>query len=311
MSNPVLLFACQDVSPSPWRAALMRAAPDLEIRVWPDAGDPETVDFGFAWGTPSGFWEQFPRLRAILSLGAGVDHLLASGAPDHVPIVRMTDPGLARDMSDFVLMRVLHYHRGMHLYERHQRAQAWMPIRPPRPEERAVGVMGLGELGAYCARTLAGAGFRVRGWSRSARTLEGVETFSGAEGLAPFLDGCEVLVCLLPLTSQTQNILNAELFSQLPKGACLIQVGRGPQLVEADLLAAMDEGRIAAATLDVFRQEPLPAGHPFWSREGITVVPHAAAFTYPETAAEVVAANIRRLQAGEPPVGLVDRALGY
>lgn len=311
MPNPVLLFACHDVPAEPWLVALQRAAPELEVRLSPDEGPPETVDFGLAWATPPGFWNRFPRLRAIFSLGAGVEHLLASGAPAHVPLVRMTDPGLARDMSDFVLMRVLHYHRGMHLYLRQQEAQVWTPIRPPRPNGRTVGVMGLGELGAHCACTLAEAGFRTRGWSRSAKAVEGVATFAGRDELPRFLEGCEILVCLLPLTAETRDILDAKLFAALPQGACLIQVGRGLQLVEADLLAALDAGRIAAATLDVFRQEPLPQGHPFWSRADITVVPHAAAFTYPETAAEVVAENVRRLQAGEVPIGLVDRALGY
>lgn len=311
MSNPVLLFACHEVPAEPWTEALRRAAPGLEIRLWPEAGQPETVDFGLAWGTPPGFWGRFPRLRAVFSLGAGVEHLLASGAPEGTPIVRMTDPSLARDMSDFVLMRALHYHRGMHLYARQQAAQVWAPIRPPPPSGRTVGVMGLGELGARCARTLAATGFRTRGWSRSLKAIEGVETFAGAGGLPGFLDGCEILVCLLPLTPETRDILDAKLFSGLPHGACLIQVGRGLQLVEADLLAAMDEGRIAAATLDVFRQEPLAAGHPFWTQPGVTVVPHAAAFTYPETAAGVVAENIRRIEAGEAPVGRVDLALGY
>jgi len=309
--HPVLLIACEGVDTAAWFEALTAAAPDVELRVWPDAGDPASVDFGLAWGNPPGFWRGFPNLRAIFSLGAGVDRLLADKDLPDVPVVRMTDPSLTEAMVEFVMMRTLHHHRLVHLYERQQAAAVWAPVRPPLARRRTVGVMGLGVLGGACAQALAGLGFKVRGWSRSPRTLEGVETFHGPDGLARFADGCEILVCVLPLTPETEGVLNAELFGRLAPQACLIQVGRGAQLVDADLLAALDSGQIAAATLDVFHVEPLPGDHPFWTHPGVRVIPHAAAFTYPETAAYVLAANLRRLVAGEPVADIVDVSAGY
>ncbi|MGA0605126.1 2-hydroxyacid dehydrogenase [Phenylobacterium sp. VNQ135] len=311
MGKPVLLFACEGVDTDAWAAALRLAAPDVELRLWPDGGDSAEVMFGLAWGNPPGFWRTFPNLRAIFSLGAGVDALLADVTLPDVPIVRMVDPSLADGMVEFVVMRTLHHHRLVHLYEQQQSTATWRPVRPPLTGRRTVGIMGLGELGGRCALALAGLGFQVRGWSRSPRTLEGVETFHGADGLEAFADGCEVLVCVLPLTPSTEGVLNGRLFERLAHGACLIQVGRGAHLVEADLIAALHSGRIAAATLDVFRTEPLPPEHPFWRHPAIRVIPHAAAFTYPETAAVVVAANLRRLLRGEPVADVVDLSAGY
>ncbi|WP_334164018.1 2-hydroxyacid dehydrogenase [Phenylobacterium sp.] len=309
--NPVLLFACEGVDTAAWTAALRTAAPGVDLYVWPDAPDPAGVTYGLAWANPHGFWRQFPNLRAIFSLGAGVDALLGDQSLPDVPIVRMVDPSLADGMVEFVVMRTLHHHRLVHLYEQQQADAVWRPQRPPLTGRRIVGVMGLGELGGRCAQALAALGFQVRGWSRGPKAIEGVATFHGDAGLEGFADGCEILVCVLPLTPQTEGVLNASLFERLAPGACLIQVGRGAHLVEADLLAALDSGRIAAATLDVFRTEPLPAGHPFWRHPAVRVIPHAAAFTYPETAARVVAGNIGRLSRGEPVPDRVDLRAGY
>lgn len=315
MADPgtaVLLFACEGVDPGPWRAALAGLPPGVEVRIWPDAGDPAEVTFGLAWGNPPGFWGRFPNLRAVFSLGAGVDGLLErEDLPPGLPVVRMVDPGMAAEMSDFVRMCVTYHHRAMHEYAVLQSEAVWRPLRPPPKAQRTVGVMGLGALGAHCAADLAAAGYRVRAWSRREKDLDGVEVFARAAGLDPFLAQTQILVCLLPLTPQTQDILSADLFRRLPRGACLVNVGRGRQLVEEDLLAALDEGRIAAATLDVFRTEPLPPEHPFWTHPRITVVPHAAAFTNPETAGPILADNLARALAGAPLRGLVDRAAGY
>lgn len=310
-SQPVLLFACEGVDTLAWRDALEAALSSVELWVWPDAPDADAVVFGMAWGNPPGFWRSFPNLQAIFSLGAGVDGLLADATLPAVPIVRMVDPSLADGMVEFVVMRTLHHHRLVHVYEQQQANATWRPLRPPRIGRRRVGVMGLGELGGRCARALADLGFQVRGWSRRPKALEGVETFHGPAGLPAFADGCEILVCVLPLTSETEGILNAQLFARLAPGACLIQAGRGAHLVEADLLDALASGRIAAATLDVFRSEPLPPEHAFWRHPGVRVIPHAAAFTYPETAAEVVAANLGRLLRGEPVADIVDPQAGY
>ena len=214
-------------------------------------------------------------------------------------------------MSDFVLMRTLHYHRLLHRYEADRADRRWQPRRPPRPSQRTVGVLGLGELGAACALDVASRGFTVRGWSRTAKAIEGVDAYAGRDQLHAFARGCDILVCLLPLTSDTRGILNAELFGALARDASLIHVGRGPQLVEVDLIAALNSGQLAAATLDVFAIEPLPPEHVFWSRSELTIVPHVAAFTHPETAARVVAGEIARIGNGRRPEGAVDRTAGY
>lgn len=311
MRRPVLLYACEGVDHANWRRAFDAQSAQLEVRYWPDAGDLAEVDYGFAWRTPRGFWRPFPNLKALFSLGAGVDHLIPDPDLPHAPLVRMIDPALVEGMTEFVLMRVLHHHRGMHLYEQNQGVAAWRPVRPPFTRRRTVGILGLGELGAASARRLVANGFQVRGWSRGLKEIEGVACFAGADDLPAFLADCEILVCLLPLTEGTADILDRTLFARLPRGACLINVGRGRHLVEADLIAALDAGQLAAATLDVTRVEPLPADHPFWADPRIRIVPHASAFTYAETAADVVAENIRRIETGLAPHGLVDVARGY
>lgn len=307
----VLLYACFGVNPRHWVRELSRLAPDIELRVYPEIGNPADVDFVFTWDHPHGFLAQFENLRAVFSLGAGVDRLLRDPElPRNIPVVRMVDTSLVSGMAEFVLMRVLHYHRQMPYYEERQRAHAWAPQRAGLAKDRVVGVMGLGQLGHACASALASVGFSVRGWTRS-KAVPGVHTFIGPDALPAFLAGCEILVCLLPLTPQTGGILNRDLFAQLPRGAYLINVGRGGHLVEEDLIPALDSGQLAGATLDVFREEPLPPDHPFWTHPRITVVPHIAALTLPETAAVALVANLRRAIAGQPLRDVVDLEAGY
>lgn len=310
--RPVLLYACTGVDTDAWLAALRESMPDVEIRVWPDVGDAHAIDFAFVWKYPPDLLASLPALKGVFSLGAGVESILADRTiPAHVPIVRMVDPGLAAGMNEFVLMRVLHYHRQMPQHEANQRQQRWERLVPPLAADRAVGILGLGELGSRCARTLAGLGFDVAGWSRGKRTLEGVRVFSGWEELPSFLARTEILVCLLPLTGETENLINRETLALLPRGACLINVARGQHVVDADLLAALDSGQLAGATLDTFREEPLPSGHPFWTNAGITVVPHVAAITQVRSAARTLAANVAALRRGEALAHAVDRTRGY
>ena len=312
MRAPVLLYACFGVDPRRWSQELRRALPELELRLWPEAGDRGEIDYVLAWNHPPGFLTQFPNLHAIFSMGAGVDRLLLDPElPAHVPLVRMADPGLAVFIKEYVLMRVLHYHRDMPAYEQQQRARLWRQQPPLETRQRRVGVLGVGQIGGSCARALAELGFEVRGWARSARELPGVTVFSGAGSLTQFLSGVQILVCLLPLTPATRGILNAELFVQLARGAWLINLGRGAHLVEADLLRALDSGQLAGATLDVFATEPLPHEHPFWLDPRITMTPHAAALTRPETAVPRLVENIARERSGQPLLDLVDRAAGY
>jgi len=292
-----------------WLAALRTACPGLDVRVWPDTGRVDEVEFVLTWAADPGVIASFPNLRAIFSLGAGVDHILKdSTVPTALPVARMVDSSLTMGMVQYVTMAVLQYRRGWEAMRASQRAGLWQ-----RPElgGTRVGILGLGELGAASGRALAALGFEVAGWSRSPRQVEGVQAYSGQAQLAAFLARSDVLVCLLPLTAELENFLGRATFDQLPRGAYLVHAGRGEHLVEADLLDALDRGQLSGAVLDVFRQEPLPAGHPFWAREDIVITPHNASQTQPATAAAHVAANIARARAGQPLIGQVDRTQGY
>jgi glyoxylate/hydroxypyruvate reductase len=308
----VLLFYSDVDDPQPWRDALQEALPDLEFRVWPDAGRLEDIAYALVWRPPPGMLKQLPRLKAIMSLGAGVDNIFADPQlPRRVPITRMVDAGLAAQMSEYVLYGVLHFHRSMDRYMTLQRRGEWQQLPAVPAAERTIGVMGLGVLGTDFARKAVALGFRVLGWSRSARQLPGVLTSHGDAGLAGFLEATQILVNLLPLTAQTERILDAELFAKLPRGAHLINPARGAHLVEADLLDALASGRIAGAMLDVFSREPLPPAHPFWNHPGIVLTPHVAAQAIASLMVEQVVDNIRRIERGEAPGGLIDVQRGY
>lgn len=310
--KPVLLFGCFGVDPTEWVASLIRSMPDLDIRVWPEAGLVDEIDYVLVWNAPSGFLQRFSNLRVIFSMGAGVDKLLRDvEMPPGVPLVRMVDPSLVSCMNEFVLLSVLRYHRSLPVYEMQQREKRWEQIMSPLSDDRVVGILGLGQLGGRCAQSLAALGFNVRGWSRASHAIEGVASFHGPSELKRFLQGCEILVCLLPLTPDTRDLLNKDLFEELPVGAFVINASRGDVLVEEDLLAALESGHLAGATLDVFRQEPLPHTHPFWHHPKVTVIPHAAALTQPKTAARTVTENIARDRAGQPLLNVVDLATGY
>jgi glyoxylate/hydroxypyruvate reductase A len=306
-----LLFYSRDDDPKRWGNALRREVPDLDFRVWPDLGDPAEIDMALVWLPPRGLLRDLVNLKAIFSLGAGVDSMLDQGDRPDLPLCRLIDPSLTRTMSEFVLANVLYYHRDLDRYARQQQAGRWDMILPQPPSARTIGILGLGELGGDAARLLVRHGFNVRGWSRRGRTLEGVESFAGPEQLRAFLAGAEYLVCLLPLTGETAGILNAGLFESLPRDSVLIHVGRGRQLVPEDLMAALDSGQLRAALLDVTPVEPLPVAERLWRHPGIRITPHAASYALPETAAATVAANIRRLREGLPLEALVDRDRGY
>ena len=305
-----LMFLSPDDPAEAWRDALRARMRDLEVRIWPDVGDPAEIDLALVWAPPPGELSRYPNLRAILSLGAGIDNLLAQPLPD-LPIARMVDPSLTRSMTEYVLLAVLRHHRGFDRFERAQQSASWDFALPTLAAERRVGVMGLGVLGADAARTLAGHGFDVAGWSRTDKQMPGVETFAGEAALPTFLARTEILVCLLPMTAQTAGVLNASAFAHMPRGAFVINVARGAHLVESDLLAALDSGQLAGATLDVFREEPLPADDPLWHHPQVLITPHVASYASPTTGAEGVVENIRRARSGQPLLHQVDRALGY
>ncbi|KWR75402.1 2-hydroxyacid dehydrogenase [Cupriavidus sp. IDO] len=300
----------------PWIEGFAEALPEAECLAWEDSRE-ASADYAVVWRPPVEMLRGRTDLKAVFNLGAGVDGILSlrdedpEALPAGVPIVRLDDAGMAAQMAEYVTHAVLRDFRKLDAYDAQQRAGTWKFIKPNRRADFTIGVMGVGTLGAHIARTLAGFGFPVRGWSRSARMIEGVVGFHGEAGQVPFLDGLRVLVNVLPLTPETENILNARLFGKLARGAYVINVARGPHLVEEDLLAAVQEGQIAGATLDVFRTEPLPAEHPFWQEPRITITPHISALTLREDSIAQIAGKIRALRAGQPIAGVVDVQRGY
>jgi glyoxylate/hydroxypyruvate reductase A len=307
-----LLFRSTVDSAARWRAQLTRLTQELEVRVWPEIGDPAAIDYALVWRPEPGFLASLPNLKLILSLGAGVDHLLGDPRlPLHLPIVRLVDPHMTDAMSEYVTLQVLRLHRRDLDYRSQQQARVWRELDQRNAAERRVGILGLGELGQDAAKKLKALGFDVAGWSRSEKAVEGVRSYAGAAGLAPLLGRSEIIVCLLPLTAETEGILNKRTLALLPKGAALVNAARGAHLVEEDLLAALASGQISAAVLDVFREEPLPVDHSFWHHPRVVVTPHIAAFTNPATASPIILDNIRRFEEGRPLLNRVDPARGY
>jgi glyoxylate/hydroxypyruvate reductase A len=294
-----------------WAEVFAREAPQLPFHIWPDISDPAAVRFLAAWEPPPNILEVFPNLEVLFSSGAGVDQFDFATLPPELPVVRMVEPGIIHGMVEYVSWAVLALHRDMPHYQRQQRRALWktVPVRPA--SERRVGVLGLGSLGQAALAQLRSFGFDCAGWSRSRHAVDGVQCFAGADELPAFLARTNILVCLLPLTDETRGFLNAALFAQLPHGAGLVHVGRGPHLVQHDLLAALAQGQLADAVLDVTDPEPLPPEHPFWQHPNIWLTPHIASMTQPHSAAQVVLDNLRRFEAGEAMVGRVDRTRGY
>lgn len=307
----IMIFS-QRKDVSPWVNALKEKRPDVPVRVHPDAGEKEDVTFALAWNHPLGAFQEFPNLKCISSMGAGADHILKDPAiPADVTITRIKDNNLTRDMGTFVLSLVLNHLRGLATYKDKQQAHTWKPKRYTRPEEVTVGIMGIGELGGHVAQLMRQLGCKACGWASSGKTMEGVQVFAGPTEFSAFLAQTNILVCLLPLTPDTANILNKHTLSQLPKGAFLINVARGEHLVEEDLLELLETGHLSGASLDVFRQEPLPAEHPFWSHPRISITPHIASITDPGSVVDQVLENYDRLQAAQPLQNIVSRTRGY
>lgn len=270
------------------------------------------IEVALAWAPPIGLLASLPNLRLIVSLGMGVDHLIKDTAlPAGPPITRIHDPQLIDQMVEYAVLASLRVLRGSDDYDAQQRARLWQRRALREAGDFGVGIMGLGAIGERVAQAHRALGFAVNGWSRRLRRLEGVSCFEGPDGLAPFLARTDLLICLLPLTAETRGILDARTLALLPAGAHVVNIARGGHVVEADLLAALDGGHLAGATLDVFGAEPLPADHPFWCHPKIRLTPHIAGQANPRTAAPGVADNIRRLRAGQPLHHLVDRLAGY
>jgi len=299
--------------PEGWEAKVRAALPEVPLAVWPDVPDPAAVR-AVMFGTPvPGVLPALPAVRLASTTGMGVDQLVRlPDLPEGIVLSRVVDPSMVDRMSDYVALAALQVERDAALFERAQRERAWAQSIVLDPgAKRTVGLMGFGEIGRDAARKLRALGFPVRGWSRTPKTADGVACFHGPDGLGPFLAQTQVLVCLLPHTPETDGILDRRLFAMLPAGAHLVNVGRGAQLAEDDLVDALASGRLSGATLDVFRTEPLPPDHPFWAHPAIRITPHSAGLSRPHVSARFVWENLLRLERGETPVGLVDRARGY
>jgi glyoxylate/hydroxypyruvate reductase len=299
-----------------WMAAMKKAAPKLDVRAWPNLGRVEDIEYTAAWLPPPNVLKNLPNLKLICSLGAGVDAILGDPTlPKHTPIVRVNDPDLTHRMSEYIVLHVLWHHRQQRRLDENQKQKVWDSFPTHAASAITVGIMGMGVLGQDAARKLKVMGFNVIGWSRKAKTLEGVQSYAEAE-LDQFLNRTDILVSLLPATAETDGIINRARIQKLsrngPFGApILINAGRGRQQVEADIVTCLDNGELYAATLDVFGKEPLPTISPLWTHPKITVTPHAAADSDPETICKYVYQQIQTFERGEHLQNLVQPERGY
>lgn len=305
------LYKADPVRGAEWGRLFAQKAPEIPFHCWPDTGERNAVRYLAAWVPPEDMLSQFPNVEIVFSVGAGIDQFDICRLPVHIPVARMIEPGIAAGMVEYVTHAVLGIYRHSRLYAQQQRDRRWQVQAVKPMSSNRIGVLGLGVLGQAVLKRLHSFGFPCAGWSRSPHTLDDVECHSGNDGLSHFLARTDILICLVPLTDDTRGILNQRLFSQLPMGASLINVGRGAHLVDADLLAALQSGQLSQAILDVCEPEPPPPNHPFWSHPAITVTPHIASMTEPAGAVDAVLDNIRRHHAGLPLTGLIDRQRGY
>lgn len=295
-----------------WRDVFSRLAPQIRFCGWPDWNPSDHAEYALVWQPPRGELARHSSLKAIFSLGAGVDHLSSDpDLPSKVPVIRMVDPTLTTGMSEFVVLNVLYHHRAMTTYSNQQRHGIWQVHEPVPSSARSVGIMGVGVLGLDALKKLRPFRFELRGWSQSPKQLDGITHFAGSERLSDFLDRLDILVCLLPLTPATRGILNHRTFSHLATGAAIISVGRGEHLIDSDLMAALDSGQIGAASIDVFNEEPLPRDHLFWHHPHVLLTPHIASMTSPATAAPGVLEQIWNQQNSKPFSNIVDMTRGY
>ena len=304
-----ITFCCTDTKADPWLQGLSAALPGAEISVW-QPGSPQ-ADYAVVWAPPQQFMDEQPGLKALFNIGAGVDGLLKLRLPPQALVVRLDDAGMAVQMAEYVCHAVIRHFREFDGYEADMAAGRWGYRKPRMRSDFAVGVMGLGVLGERVAKALAQFEFPVNGWSRSPKTIDGVRAFSGEHGFNGFLAASRVLVNLLPLTPETTNVINKDTLGRLQPGAYVINVARGAHLVDEDLLALIDSGHVAGATLDVFRTEPLPVGHAFWNHPKITITPHTSARTLREESIAQIARKMAAQERGEAIAGVVQPARGY
>lgn len=308
-----ILLHRADGKTEPWLKDFSKYLPEAEFEIWHAGEKSQPCDYAVVWSPPEAMLPELAQVKAIFNTGAGVDALLRYGdaIPREIPIIRLGDAGMGLQMAEYVTHAVLRYFRRFDDYERQARAGVWATLPPYNREDFAIGMLGLGALGTRVIEALAPFGFPLRGWSRTDKRMDGVQCYHGDDGLDTFLRGSRVLVCMLPLTPHTNNLIDRTNLGKLPAGAYVINVARGAHIAEPELLAMIKSGHIAAATLDVFRNEPLPAQHPFWQEPRITITPHISALTLRRESVQQIADKIRQFESGQPVADIVDRNLGY
>ncbi len=289
---------------------LMHELPDTPIEVWPEVADPSQVEVVVLWKHPKGILSDFPRLKVICSMGAGVDHiLLDESLPPQIPVIRVVDPELTRMMRKYVVMAVTSIHKDIFAFYNQKKSGKWFQDFYP-DSDPVIGILGMGELGKDAAMALYHLGYKVIGWSRTIKDIQGIISYEKKD-LKSFVNRSNIIVNLLPLTPETRGIMNEDFFSQLPLQSSIINVGRGEHLIEEDLIEAIENGRVKSAILDVFSKEPLPLDHPFWKYDQVIITPHIASITNQENAAIQIAENFKRYKIGQPLINEVDISLGY
>jgi len=315
-TNTAILLAAGSWDTEPWTKAIRAGAPNRPLHIWPDLPDPSSIAYALVWKPTEGTFSRLTNLRAIFSLGAGVDQLV--GRPDlpDVPIVRVVNHDLTQRMTEWIVLQVLTHHRQQKAYDRQQANRQWKELSQPAAADMRVGIMGLGVLGGDAATALVRLGFQVAGWSRRPASLPDIESFHGTGMLNRFLARTDILVCLLPLTPQTRDILSMPLFEKLARdgalgGPVLINAGRGELQVEDDIVAAIEQGILAGASLDVFRREPLDKASPLWDLPNVVITPHAAAASVADSVVPSILNQITALEAGLPLENCVDPDASY
>ncbi len=307
-----LVIICPDRNKDYWIRAFNKTDPSVEVLTEDQVIDNSSVIYTLAWKQPPGIFNRYPNLKCVSSLGAGVDHLVEDPhIPEEIDIVRIIDPVLSGDLFEFALAVIMNRLRSLTGYKIRQVRKEWKKSLYMRIEDLRIGIMGTGKIGNHMATKLSGMGFNVCGWARTKGKEEVYKKYAGQEELDSFLQKINMLICVLPLTKSTKGILNRENLQKLPEGSYLINLARGPHLVDDDLISLLDSGHLSGASLDVFHSEPLPPGHPFWSHPDINLTPHVASITDPERVSDQIIENYHRVKKGEKPLNIVSRKLGY
>ena len=296
-----------------WHQWVQSELPEIDVRVYPDVGNENEIEYAVVWKHPHGILKRYPNLKVILSLGAGVDHILSDpDLPKDLPIVRLVDVKLTHEMCFHALHWVLHFHSDHYLYMKQQIDRKWQQQSSIQPEDRTVGIMGLGNIGRGIGESLIDQGFKVLGWGANQKSSLGdIKYFFGKEQLSDFLVKTNILINVLPFSKDTKNMLRKDDLKSLPRGSFIINMGRGGIINEADLLSLLDENHITAAALDVFEEEPLPANNPLWNHPSVYITPHIAGQSNPKSSAKTIAENIRRIEDGKMPFPIYNITKGY